>query len=365
MDLALSLQQDGENCHSQDEVKPSAPAPEERDMNNIQRHPHARSRTPEPQVDQQVSNSDPPDTPGALEPFDWDEFEARYEAALQEADEREREILKEADALSKYFKIWAASASAHDDERAAKRLQTRRRFVNLAEDKMERKQQHYDQVVRAFESALALLKSHLGASSANLAKAQSMPDLALKKNQDMPQSNDESTTSAHVIPNISPDDLFAFHKSHFSHTALAAFGSEFIDSPPRDQTQDDAVDDTWEEEDDDLGYYPDGVKRTLTDAQIEIFRHSELETLRKEKERAKQLGSKETAPSSEAMDLSDDTPISTQTKNLSSTLPASFQSNKKRKKKKGLKRPRPEPKPDLRKRTWDVVDKGLDTLEYD
>jgi hypothetical protein len=101
MDLALSLQQDGENCHSQDEVKPSAPAPEERDMNNIQRHPHARSRTPEPQVDQQVSNSDPPDTPGALEPFDWDEFEARYEAALQEADEREREILKEADALSK------------------------------------------------------------------------------------------------------------------------------------------------------------------------------------------------------------------------------------------------------------------------
>jgi hypothetical protein len=41
-----------------------------------------------------------------------------------------------------YFKIWAASASGHDDERAAKRLQTRRRFVNLAENKMERKQQH-------------------------------------------------------------------------------------------------------------------------------------------------------------------------------------------------------------------------------
>ncbi|KAK2693095.1 hypothetical protein QWA68_009675 [Fusarium oxysporum] len=192
-----------------------------------------------------------------------------------------------------------------------------------------------------------------------------MPDLALKKNQDMPQSNNGSTTNAHVIPNISPDDLVAFHESHFSHTAVAAFGSEFIDSPPQDQTQDDAVDDSWEEEDDNLGYYPDGVKRTLTDAQIEIFRHSELETLRKEKERAKQLGSKETAPSSEAMDLSDDTPTSMQTKNMSSSLPASFQSNKKRKKKKGLQRPRPEPKPDLRKRTWDVVDKGLDSLEYD
>ncbi|PNP66815.1 hypothetical protein FNYG_13545 [Fusarium nygamai] len=183
----------------------------------------------------------------------------------------------------------------------------------------------------------------------------------------MPQSNNGSTTNAHGIPSISTDDLVAFHESHFSYTAVAAFGSEFVDSPPQDQTQDDAVNDTWEEEDDSLGYYPDGVKRTLTDAQIEIFRHSELETQRKEKERAKQLGLKETAPSSDVMDLSDDNPTSTQTKNMSSLLPTSFQSNKKRKKKKknGLQRPRPEPKPDLRKRTWDVVDKGLDSLEYD
>ncbi|KAI1058581.1 hypothetical protein LB506_000945 [Fusarium annulatum] len=191
-----------------------------------------------------------------------------------------------------------------------------------------------------------------------------MPDIALK-NQDMPQSNNGSTTNAHVIPNIFTDDLVAFHESHFSHTAVAVFGSEFLDSPSQDQTQDEAVDDTWEEDDDSLGYYADGVKRTLTDAQIEIFRHSELETLRKEKERAKHLRSKETAPSSEVMDLSDATHISTQTKNMTSSLPTSFQSNKKRKKKKGLQRPRPEPKPDLRKRTWDVVDKGLDSLEYD
>jgi hypothetical protein len=67
----------------------------------MQRHPHANSRTPEPQIDRQASNSDPPDTPGVLESFDWDEFEARYEAALRDADEQEREILKEADALAK------------------------------------------------------------------------------------------------------------------------------------------------------------------------------------------------------------------------------------------------------------------------
>ncbi|KAJ4271445.1 hypothetical protein NW762_000147 [Fusarium torreyae] len=157
MDSPLPPQEDNENHHSKGEIKPSTP--QEAAMNNMQRHPHANSRTPEPQVDRQATNADTPDTPGALEPFDWDEFEARYEAALRDADEQERQVLKEADALSKYFRVWAAAASAHDDERAAKRLQTRRRFVNLAEERMERKEEHYEQVVRAFESALALLRS--------------------------------------------------------------------------------------------------------------------------------------------------------------------------------------------------------------
>ncbi|CEI64350.1 hypothetical protein FVEN_g11034 [Fusarium venenatum] len=157
MDSPLPPQEYGEDHQSKGRLKISNS--QEANMSNMQRSPYVNSRTPEPQIDRQVSNSDSPDTPGLLEPFDWDEFEARYENALREADDQEREILKEADALAKYFKVWTAAASAHDDERAAKRLQTRRRFVNLAEDKMERKQQHYDQVVRAFENALALLKS--------------------------------------------------------------------------------------------------------------------------------------------------------------------------------------------------------------
>ncbi|CAF3448865.1 unnamed protein product [Fusarium graminearum] len=300
MDSPLPPQEDGEDHQSKDGFK--IPDSQEANMNNMQRHSHAKSRTPEPQVDRQASNSDPPDTPGVLEPFDWDEFEARYEAALHDADDQEREILKEADALAKYFKVWAAAASAHDDERAAKRLQTRRRFVNLAEDKMERKQQHYDQV----------------------------------------------------------DDLFAFHEAHFSQAALASFGSDFIEAPSQDHSQDDATVDAWDGEDDGLGYYPDGVKRTLTDEQIEIFRHSELEALRKEKEKAEQLKRKAGTMTGELVDSSDDIAAPAQT---ASVLPTSFHSNKKRKKKKGAKRP--EPKPDLRKRTWDVVDKGLDSLEYD
>ena len=37
------------------------------------------------------------------------------------------------------------------------------------------------------------------------------------------------------------------------------------------------------EEDDGLGYYPDGVKRTLTDEQVAMFRHSEIYNLLREK----------------------------------------------------------------------------------
>ncbi|KAJ5179242.1 hypothetical protein N7492_002452 [Penicillium capsulatum] len=37
-------------------------------------------------------------------------------------------------------------------------------------------------------------------------------------------------------------------------------------------------------EEDDLGYYPDGVKRTLTDEQIRIFRHSEIHALLRERQ---------------------------------------------------------------------------------
>lgn len=102
----------------------------------------------------------------------------------------------------------------------------------------------------------------------------------------------------------------------------------------------------WAEEDD-LGYYEDGVKRTLTDEEIEIFRHSELETLRREEEQ----GIKR-KPAIDDVGSND----KSESANLS-------QSNNK--KKKWAKRPKPEPKPDLRKRTWDVVEPGLDTLDYD
>ncbi|KAJ4165024.1 hypothetical protein LMH87_006673 [Akanthomyces muscarius] len=120
--------------------------------------PSSGSQTPEtPQ--HQLPDPPSPEALEELQAFDWEDFEARYEAALLRASEEEKAILKEAESLSKYFQAWAAAASSHDDARAVKRLQTRQRFVNLSEEKLSQKQQHYVEVVRAFESALALLKS--------------------------------------------------------------------------------------------------------------------------------------------------------------------------------------------------------------
>lgn len=114
-----------------------------------------------------------------------------------------------------------------------------------------------------------------------------------------------------------------------------------------------ATENWTEEEEDDLGYYDDGVKRTLTDEQIEIFRHSELQQLRKalakkaERAESRAIHDEEDSEAHDARNRSNDS-----------------QNGPQRKKRKMNKLPR-EPKPDLRKRTWDVVEAGLDTLDYD
>ncbi|KAL2201807.1 hypothetical protein CC79DRAFT_185612 [Sarocladium strictum] len=154
-------------CLQQDlDDRPSGSAPpdamQRSDMQGVQA---AERATSEPArfdmlMSQRQNGRDTPSTTSQLPDFDWEDFEARYERALEDADEHEGEILKEAESLSKYFRAWASAASVQDNERAVKRLQTRQRFVNISEEKMAQKQQHYEEVVKAFESALALLRSH-------------------------------------------------------------------------------------------------------------------------------------------------------------------------------------------------------------
>lgn len=190
---------------------------------------------------------------------------------------------------------------------------------------------------------------------------------------------------------------------------------DFFPSPAKahihkDHTEDhlyhEHYDEEWEGtyEDDNLGYYPDGVKRTLTDEQIEIFRHSELEALRRADEKAVEHRD-DSAESYRPSPRADETTVVNNPRDSSgkndhdsgalakATDPYSHADSgseagevgdsspprqmteveaKRLKKKRARQRKReknrvfnPEPKVDLRKRTWDVVDAGMDSLDYD
>jgi hypothetical protein len=73
-----------------------------------------------------------------------------------------------------------------------------------------------------------------------------------------------------INPGCSQDDLHAFQAKHFSLPGFLphlSFTKEQLDIEEE------------EKEEGSLGYYADGVKRTLTDEQIRIFRHSEIYSL--------------------------------------------------------------------------------------
>jgi len=158
------------------------------------------------------------------------------------------------------------------------------------------------------------------------------------------------------------DDILAFHDAHFSTLALEHFGSAFLRPEAQahgadEQDAEAGYDEEGEEDDDDgLGYYEDGVKRTLTDEQIAIFRHSERETLRREELKKSTSGTAIRQPE-EGLDdgeIEEDT----------AAAPASAKPKKGGTKTQKKWKSRGNTKPDLRKRTWDVVEAGLDSLDY-
>jgi hypothetical protein len=163
--------------------------------------------------------------------------------------------------------------------------------------------------------------------------------------------------------------MVAFHESHFSKLATDHFNTHFLRpdfAAPEDPAYNGADDEEYydEEEDDGLGYYPDGVKRTLTDEQIAIFRHSELEALRRAKESSNNTNMNETTSTRSQEDMANDLSEG----EVSSPTPlvtATTRKQKKRKRGKNNKNKHAAEQIDLRKRTWDVVDKGLESLEYD
>lgn len=183
-------------------------------------------------------------------------------------------------------------------------------------------------------------------------------------------------------------DLFSFHDTHFGEAALLAFARDFLDP---DQAQSVTADehgyydyDYEDEEDDGLGYYPDGVKRTLTDEQIAMFRHSELQALQRAQEKTPKKKEparlRRNSSSPILMDIEDDDEFDEagewkgeEVQKTWSTEPKKRRSKKKKKKRGsgngnttgGNRKTKAwSPDPERRKRTWDVVETGLDALDY-
>ncbi|KAL1603986.1 hypothetical protein SLS60_005578 [Paraconiothyrium brasiliense] len=157
------------------EPKPAdnAPTAEETRAPGLPKNPSEEGRPPSGQQAQQaqeVDNLEPGeseeeeseeevDPAEEIEDFDWDELHERYHRAIGTASAQELELLHEFAQLMDYFKIWADAGANQESDRTFHRLRTRMTYVQNSEQKLEKTRQHYIGVVRAFESALDLLRS--------------------------------------------------------------------------------------------------------------------------------------------------------------------------------------------------------------
>lgn len=164
-------------------------------------------------------------------------------------------------------------------------------------------------------------------------------------------------------------DLEAFHKAHFFAPSVDHFSTHFLGPVPEYENQEG-------DEDDGLGYYFDGVKRTLTDEQVAMFRHSEIQALLRERRHAEEnkpspTREDEQAAEVEEGELEDDdealSPAHEQTHLATKPGPPNGGAGNPRRQKvdqRKWKIHKQSSKPDLRKRTWDKVDRGLQSLDY-
>ncbi|RYN28643.1 hypothetical protein AA0119_g6086 [Alternaria tenuissima] len=100
------------------------------------------------------------DPAGRIEDFDWEDLHVRYHEAMNGCHNEESELMQEWESLMAYFRIWASSGLEHETGRTYSRLRTRMAYVQNAEEELEKKRNHYISVVKAFESALNLLKAN-------------------------------------------------------------------------------------------------------------------------------------------------------------------------------------------------------------
>ncbi|EKG21994.1 hypothetical protein MPH_00686 [Macrophomina phaseolina MS6] len=136
----FSSEDDGESAQS----SASPPAEE-----NKRHHEHRQT--------QFQSSEDDLDPEAPLDPFDWQELEGRYHDEMTYRQAEEEALFMEFERLMAFFKLWAGTSVSHEVDRTFARLRTRMAHVQHSEESLEKKREHYINVVAAFERALELL----------------------------------------------------------------------------------------------------------------------------------------------------------------------------------------------------------------
>ncbi|KAJ9272273.1 hypothetical protein DTO212C5_1458 [Paecilomyces variotii] len=88
----------------------------------------------------------------------WEVLQEKFSTAMETHAQAEQELRDQTAKLLEVFMTWSQVAVSYDEDRAFKRFKTRMQHVQNSETKLEDKKKHYANVVKAFESALALLE---------------------------------------------------------------------------------------------------------------------------------------------------------------------------------------------------------------
>ncbi|BCS03852.1 uncharacterized protein AKAW2_70730A [Aspergillus luchuensis] len=98
---------------------------------------------------------------GNLMDYDWDQLQEEYIASMEKHENAERDLRNRVAKLLEIFMAWSETTVMRDEIRALKRFKTQMKHVQTSEEDLELKRKHYVDVVKAFESALALLNDRL------------------------------------------------------------------------------------------------------------------------------------------------------------------------------------------------------------
>lgn len=96
-----------------------------------------------------------------LEVCNWEELQEKYANAMDEHSRFEDNLRSQIAQLLQVSASWSQVTVLQDEDRALKRFKTQMQHVQNSEEKKENKKKHYIEVVKAFESALALLNQQI------------------------------------------------------------------------------------------------------------------------------------------------------------------------------------------------------------